>query len=247
MRKTDYVPLGPQEAFIVPLLAREVTLALDEISCLLTNKGKSASFSALDCGCGNQPFRKALVGHGFSYESLDVTQNLLNNVDYVCALDAPSEVFSSKISKSYSLVMATEVLEHVSDWLAAFRNLSACTEPGGYLLLTAPFFYPLHEEPYDYCRPTLHQFEKLSGATGLEVISAKKLGSSVDVLGTTLGAAKIIYSHDDSILSKIINRLLMKLQRVLFDLIVRYRGRLDSKCQTIYLSNLMVLRKPLSC
>lgn len=250
MRKAAYEPIGSQESFIVPLLAKEIGDALAEIAFILTkNKNNSCEKLALDCGCGNQPFRSAIIKHGFDYESLDVSQNKYNNVDYLCALDSPFKEYSLAVTKKYSLVLATEVLEHVSDWYAAFANIASVMQPGGYALLTAPFFYPLHEEPYDFCRPTVHQFEKVSRAAGLEVHSIKKVGNAVDVIGTVLGATRITYSFraGSGIFTKTINRILLKLQETAFRLIVKYHDRLDSSCESIYLSNIVILKKALPC
>ena len=245
MRKTTYKPLGPQESFIVPLLAKEVESALAEISLSLLRSSNcnNSKKLVLDCGCGNQPFKNDTIRHGFEYESLDVSQNEGNSIDYLCALDAPLEIFSSIVAKTYSLVIATEVLEHISDWHSAFANIASCMKPGGYALLTAPFFYPLHEEPHDYWRPTAHQFARASRNAGLEVHSIKKLGNAVDVIGTTLAAATISYSHGSGISAKIINRLLLRFQKAILDLMVRHRDRFGSSCETIYLSNAVVLRK----
>jgi SAM-dependent methyltransferase len=250
MRKTAYEPLGSQESFIVPLLSKEIGNALAEITFILAkNRKNSREKLVLDCGCGNQPFRSAIIQHGFVYESLDVSQNKYNNVDYLCALDAPFKEFSLGVTKKYPLVLATEVLEHVSDWYAAIANIAFVMEPGGYALLTAPFFYPLHEEPYDFCRPTVHQFEKVSRSAGLEVHSIKKAGNAVDVIGTVLGASRITYTFRGrpSIFSKIINRIMLKSQEAVFKLLVKYRDRFNSGCESIYLSNVVVLKKDLSC
>ena len=245
MRKASYIPLGSQESFIVPLLAKDISRSLCDIALHIFNDNCFGGGVALDCGCGNQPFRDLILEQGFQYESLDVAQNSFNNVDYLCALDCATDEFTSLIDKKYSLVLATEVLEHVSDWDVAFSNIASVMEPGGYALLTAPFFYPLHEEPHDYWRPTVHQFEKVSLAAGLQVHSVTKLGSVVDVIGTILGAASISCPCGIGILPRVANRLLLKFQRIIFALLLRYRDRLGSDCTSIYLSNAVILRKPL--
>lgn len=247
MRKSEYAPLGKQEAFIVPLLANEISSALADVHLMTGVNNSQVQRIALDCGCGNQPFRKAIVNHGYQYESLDVTQNSFGSVDYICALDCHGDEFRAVIQKRYAFVLATEVLEHVSDWNAAFVNIAACLQPGGYVLLTAPFFYPLHEEPHDYCRPTVHQFEKYSRNAGLDIVSIKKLGSSVDVIGTVLGATTIRYSSPKNLLSKVITRLLVAFQAWAFAMLLEHRDQLVSDCTSIYLSNIIVLRKAPSC
>jgi SAM-dependent methyltransferase len=42
--------------------------------------------------------------------------------------------------------------------------------PGGVLLLSAPFFWPLHEEPHDYYRYTRHGLQHLLEQAGFEAI-----------------------------------------------------------------------------
>jgi hypothetical protein len=39
-------------------------------------------------------------------------------------------------------------------------------KPGQYLVLSAPFYWPLHEEPHDYFRFTRHGLKSLSDAAG---------------------------------------------------------------------------------
>jgi SAM-dependent methyltransferase len=249
MRKDSYVVHGNQESFIVPLLAKEISRALSDIALDIHKNNCGKVGVALDCGCGNQPFKNKILEQGFQYESLDVTQNSFNNVDHLCSLDSSPRQFNSVIDKTYCLVLATEVLEHVSDWHAAFANIASIMEPGGYALLTAPFFYPLHEEPHDFCRPTVHQFREVSRSAGLDVVSISKVGDAVDVIGTLLGAARITYSlrGGPSIFSKIANRFLLKFQEAVFELLVKYRDRLDSDSNSVYLSNVVVLKKAFSC
>jgi len=244
MRKSYYKPSGSQESFIVPLLAIEVECLLKKISASLSIcKETQNPLFALDCGCGNQPFRETIIRQGFGYKSLDVAQNSYGNVDYICNLDSPVDDFISIASDKFSLVLVTEVLEHVSDWYAAFQNIYSCTAPGGYVLLTAPFFYPLHEEPNDYLRPTIHQFVKVSRASGFEVLSIKKVGNSVHVIGTALAASKIRFVKRSNLLVKILNKVLVGIQSVVFVFFLKYQDYLTSDSDSIYLSNVVLLRR----
>ena len=243
MRKTEYMPRGPQEAFIVPLLEREIVHALGLINRMLDDASGSDK-TALDCGCGNQPFKTLIKELGFTYESLDVEQNCLANVDHICSLDAPASTFQLMISGKYCLALVTEVLEHVKDLPRALSNLFSVTQKGGYVLITAPFFYPLHEEPFDYYRPTIHAIEALAYDAGFEIKLLKKAGCSVDIMGTLLGASRIRFDSPRSLVEKVVNRIVLLLQRIILHLLVRYYHRLASDNDGLYLSNIVILKRP---
>ncbi len=179
VRRSTYEPTAREERFIVPLLR-------DAILDALARHAPPAEARVLDAGCGGQPFRAALERAGLRYHSLDVGQNAAGTVDYVGALDAdlPDEV----PRESFSLVLCTEVLEHVAHWGPAFANLASLLCPGGRVILTAPFVYPLHEAPYDFWRPTPYAVCDAARAHGFRVIEERRLGDSWDVLGTVLAA-----------------------------------------------------------
>ena len=64
-------------------------------------------------------------------------------------------------SGSFDVVLATEVLEHVTDAEAAAEEIRRVLRPGGSLLATVPFIYPVHEAPYDFRRFTHHGLRSL--------------------------------------------------------------------------------------
>jgi len=243
MRRSEYAPLGLQEAFIVPLLHSEIRKSLDQLSSKHPFLPTCNPIIVLYCGCGNQPLRSTIVNYGYMYESMDIAQNHHANVDYLCPLDSPPDYFTAVVTKSYSLVICTEVLEHVSDWQLAFANIASCTTGGGFVLLTAPFFYPLHEVPFDFCRPSIHLFEHYANKFGFTVVEARKCGSAIDVLGTTLAAARIYVRNPNSFAAKVINRLILLLQSLVLRLLVKWRDSLTADNSGLYLSNVVILRR----
>src|SRR5207247_641957 len=143
-----YVPAGPIEQFIVPLLRQRIEAAFQ-------TDLPPAPRTVLDVGCGRQPFRHLLEGPGSRYVGMDVTQTPEGSVDIIAAIDAPLPLVTTALAP-FDFILCTEVLEHVADWTTAFANFAALLRPRGRLLLTCPHFYLLHEEPYDFWRPTLH-------------------------------------------------------------------------------------------
>jgi SAM-dependent methyltransferase len=180
LERTRYESNLPVEDFMVPLLRRCVTEVLRTLPSAIRG------FKVLDVGCGGQPFREAIEGRGLTYVSMDA-QDPRGIVDCVAEIDGelPRDVFTRG---PFDFILCTELLEHVADWDAAFRNLSALLKGGGRLLVTCPQFYILHEEPYDFWRPTIHALREYAVKHGLKVVSLEAAGGAWDVLGTLLGA-----------------------------------------------------------
>ena len=179
VRRSTYEPSSREERFIVPLLR-------DAIVDALARHAPPPGACMLDAGCGEQPFRQALEAMGLQYHSLDVQQNAAGTVEFLGALD--DELPEAMPREWFSLVLCTEVLEHVARWDRAFANLASLLAPGGRIILTSPFVYPLHEEPHDFWRPTPYAVRDAAAAHGLRVIDERRLGNSWDVLGTLLAA-----------------------------------------------------------
>jgi len=167
------------ESYIVGLITSYLMRMLD------TYRPRVDNPRVLDIGCGTQPLRAFLENRGWLYSGLDVEQRALN-VKYICSLESP---FPDDLKKSpYDLVICSEVLEHVADWRQSFRNLADSTKPGGRLLLTVPFIYQLHEQPYDFWRPTIYAIRKYASEAGFDLVDESMLGCGWDIFSTLLCA-----------------------------------------------------------
>lgn len=194
----------------------------------------------MDIGCGGQPYRKMLEQIGYSYCGVDARTN--DCPDVVCAIDEPLPAALLERGP-FDFVLCTEVLEHVADWGAAFANLERLLGPGGRLLITAPYFYQLHEEPYDFWRPTPYAIDYHARRAGLERLYSNNAGDGWDVLGTLLGSCVFLGSSRrifDRALAKILRGGALLARRALatgkIQKFVRAQG-------AVYLSNVVVLEK----
>lgn len=171
--------------FIVPLLRDAIDKAVVEYA-----GGTSPGRKCLDIGCGRQPFRPKIVELGYEYRGMDAEQNSEGNVDFIACIDRPlpPEVLAWLPA---DLALLTEVLEHVADWDSAFANLSLVLKPGGRALVTCPFIYPLHEEPFDFWRPTKHALRFFAARYGLRIVAEEQLGDFWDAVGTLVGSIDV--------------------------------------------------------
>lgn len=184
VRRTEYRPQWPSEQFMVPLLRRSIETGIGRHA-----QPVRAGARALDVGCGGQPFRHLLEGIGYAYTGFDVQQNRAASVDVIGAIDGaiPEHLLEKA---PFDCILCTEVLEHVARWDVAFTNLARLLCPGGKLFMTCPHFYPPHEEPYDFWRPTTNAVQFYAAAAGLQVIELQRLGDAWDIMGTLLAVTR---------------------------------------------------------
>jgi SAM-dependent methyltransferase len=101
--------------------------------------------SVLDVGCGEQPYR-ALLGPSCSYVGIDVQarhpQTLVIEPGRPWPVEGPFDV-----------VLCTQVIEHVADIRKFCEEIDRVLAPGGKLLVSVPFIYPIHDI-HDYRRLT---------------------------------------------------------------------------------------------
>jgi predicted SAM-dependent methyltransferase len=80
---------------------------------------------------------------------------------------------------SFDVILATEVLEHLREPQRAADEMFRLLRPGGTLLLTTRFLFPLHDAPHDYFRYTRYGLQHLFRR--FEVV---ELREEMDAMGT---------------------------------------------------------------
>jgi len=130
-----------------------------------------------DIGCGEQPWRSQIEKLGGIYLGIDITQDSQNSIDIIANINQ-----LPLTNKLVDNILCTEVLEHVSNADSAFSEFSRILKPGGHIILTLPFAYPLHEEPYDFWRYTPHQVRICASINNLAVIELQTVGNELEVI-----------------------------------------------------------------
>ncbi len=223
---------------MVPLLRAAIR---NEIDNVLGKKLGSAK--VLDVGAGECPLRDSVAKYSASYFSLDVGQNSSRTIRFCCRIDQALPVDVAEAGP-FDFILCTEVMEHVADWSQAFDNFFRLLVPGGYLLITTPFFYMLHEEPNDYWRATDHALKYFAVQNGFQIDHCTRLGNGLDVMGTLLGSSYVC-RNEKSAWAFVPTAFIMILHRLLF-MMTRWSGvrRYTSLNGNFYLSNVVLLHKP---
>ncbi len=130
----------------------------------------------MDVGCGVKPYAPLAKGI--------VRRHV--GVDHPATAHPPSgiDVFATAYATGLrdacaDTVLSTFVLEHLERPEEALREVRRILKPGGRLLLAAPLFWHLHEEPRDFFRFTRYGLAHLLSAAGLEVVEIEPLSGFI--------------------------------------------------------------------
>lgn len=105
----------------------------------------------LDVGCGSQPYRALFRGVS-EYIGLEL-DTPDNRATKQADLYYDGNTFPV-IEGSVDAVLCNQVLEHVFNPARFLAEIARVLRPGGVLILTVPFLWPEHEQPYDCLRYT---------------------------------------------------------------------------------------------
>ena len=155
----------------------------------------------LDVGCGTKPYEFLFMID--SYIGLDI------DTEVACKRGIADQFYNGKLFPfpdcSFDSALCNQVLEHVFNPDEFLSEITRVLKPGGKLLLTVPFVWDEHEQPYDYARYSSFGLRALLEKQGLQILQHKKLG----------GDASIIFQLTNAYLYKI-TQYLPKQIRLLF-------------------------------
>jgi SAM-dependent methyltransferase len=151
-RKKATTPFLWPDWIIQREIAQHVRAALAEVG-----RGR-----ILDVGCGEKPFQAYGPSLVSAWVGFDVPESSTADVRGY----AESLPFDTA---SFDTVVCTEVLEHVAEPARVVREIARVLKPDGYVILTTPLYFPIHEEPYDFFRFTPFGLRHLFEDAGLEV------------------------------------------------------------------------------
>lgn len=108
-----------------------------------------AGSEVLSIGAGGpvgKTVRTAAADNRFQVQELDVDDDMQP--------DIVADLCKWKASGTYDFIICSEVLEHTYHPHQAMQNMYDSLKPGGKLILSTPFVFPIHTPPNDFFRFT---------------------------------------------------------------------------------------------
>ena len=171
-RRQTFFP-GPLGVFVNPFYLARSALHQAMRDCAHALNGR-----LLDVGCGIKPYRslfKVTEYVGLDIDSPVARQRGVADVFY-SGQGFPFE------ARSFDAVLCNQVLEHVFNPDEFLAEIERVLRPGGKLLLTVPFVWDEHEQPWDYARYSSFGLKALLEKRGFRIVSHRKLRADVSVL-----------------------------------------------------------------
>ena len=137
--------------------------------------GKEVKGKTLDVGCGTKPYEKYFnstghigieVGHTIhkGYDRADVYYN--------------GDILPFQ-DKEFDSIVTNQVLEHVFTPDLFLSEINRVLKSNGTLLLTVPFAWDEHEQPFDYARYSSFGLSHLLDKHGFEIIRSRKSAANI--------------------------------------------------------------------
>ncbi len=190
----------------------------------------------LDVGCGSKPYAHLYHSNEYVGLEIDSPQNRASkNADYY--YDGNRFPFADGIFDS---VVANEVFEHVFNPDQFLCEVFRVLAPGGMILLTMPFVWDEHEQPYDFARYSSFGIRALLEKYGFEIIEQRKSTDDIRVIFQLL----ITYIYKKTVTKNMRpNIITILLLMTPFNLLGELLYLITPRNPDLYLDNIVLARK----
>jgi len=190
----------------------------------------------LDVGCGTKPYEQFFSSSEYVGLEIDLGNNRKNNkADYFYQGDKfpfPDKNFDSVISN--------EVLEHIFNPDIFLAEINRVLKNQGILLITVPFVWDEHEQPYDYARYSSFGLKYLLEKYGFKILEYRKSVNDIRIIFQLINA--YLYKKtttSNQYVNLIVTILLMSPFNVLGELLSKILPKNDD----LYLDSIVLAQK----
>lgn len=192
----------------------------------------------LDVGCGEKPYQSIFSVEKYVGMDIEQSGHIHKNENVDVFYDGKKFPFESD---SFDSIISNEVLEHVFNPNEHLSEIYRVLKPGGKFLITVPFLWDEHEQPYDYARYSSFGLSHLLKINGFDVIEQRKSIADIRVIFQMINA--YIYKKTRWFQNGILNYIITIILTAPFNIIGEIFGLILPKNKDLYLDNIMVAVK----
>ena len=169
------------------------------------------SGNLLDLGCGKVPLYEAYKNYISDNSCVDWQNTIHKNpfLDIETDINQPLPIEN----EIFDTVILSDVLEHIRKPEELIAEIHRIMKPNGKFILNVPFFYWLHEQPFDYFRYTKFALQSMLEDAGFKVLKLEPMGGvpeiMTDIFCKNVLAVPVI-GKPTVLLSQFITRLFLK-------------------------------------
>lgn len=189
----------------------------------------------LDVGCGTKPYKNFFKFSEYIGLEFDTGIDLYKkSADYF--YDGKKFPFNAE---TFDSIICNQVLEHVFEPEDFLKEIFRVLKPHGKLLITVPFVWDEHEQPFDFARYSSFGLKHLLEKNGFRVIAYKKSVNNISVIFQLLSD----YFYKISLKNKFLKWVVMFLFIFPSNLIGIILGKLLPDNNDLYLDNIILAQK----
>ena len=237
--KRKLVATYQQESFfpsVLGLLINPFYFARKGLAKHITDLAVNITGKTLDVGCGTKPYVHLYRSSEYIGLEIDTPQNRADKkADYF--YDGNKFPFDNG---SFDSLVVNEVFEHVFNPDQFLDEAVRILKPAGLVLLTMPFVWDEHEQPYDFARYSSFGIKALLEKHGFEVLEQRKSTDDIRVIFQLLNA----YIYKKTVTKNAYLNVLITLVFIApFNILGELLFMITPRNPDLYLDNIVLARK----
>lgn len=142
---------------------------------------KYAKGKLIDLGCGKVPFYEFYKDFAEDVFCVDWENTAHKNPHLDLEWDLNKNLNFSA-NQYYDTIILSDVLEHIFNPTNLINEMYRILKKEGIVIMNVPFYYWIHESPFDYYRYTHFALTKMFEESGFEIIETKSLGGLIEIM-----------------------------------------------------------------
>jgi SAM-dependent methyltransferase len=190
----------------------------------------------LDVGCGKKPYQALFGCSEYIGLEIDTQENRKNKAaDYYY-----NGIIFPFRDNEFDSILISQVFEHVFHPNEFLKEVNRVLKQHGVILMTVPFVWDEHEQPYDYARYSSFGIKSVLEKNGFEIVNQKKSINDLRVIFQLLN--EYIYKKtttNNRYFDALITLILIAPCNMLGEILSKFFPKNDD----LYLDNIVLARK----